>query len=146
MARGIKGTYGVRTENDPARRISPPQSEQQGRGVLSPEGPYHQIGNSRRYTAPGGLMTVGFGSRTNRGPQSERPGRGIFAQRESAQTPVAPQIGPGSEVFERLGVPGMGPPAPIESGSSGGTQLYDQYGAFPSQITDLINNSQFTES
>jgi hypothetical protein len=73
MARGLNNSYGVRTERHPNRYVGrdpePP-----------PEEDYHEIGNTGRYTAPGGLMTVGFGhERPTSPPQSEQRERGIFS-------------------------------------------------------------------
>ena len=53
---------------------TPPQSEQPGRGVNAKrERDYHRIGDTNRFTAPGGLMTVGFGPRKpNSPPKSEK--------------------------------------------------------------------------
>jgi hypothetical protein len=111
MARGIAGSYGVRTERNPKRYVGrdpePP-----------PEWDYHEIGDTGRYTAPGGLMTVGFVQRPTSGPpQSEQPGRGVFApsweERFLASNP---------------------------------TQQPDQYGAFPEQMNQIINSTQFMAS
>jgi hypothetical protein len=65
----------------------PPQSEQPGRGVNAPvpfrEQEYQEIGNTGTYRTSDRMMTVGIMTQAQAAarqpPQSEQPGRGIFA-------------------------------------------------------------------
>jgi hypothetical protein len=77
MARGVAGSYGARTENNPARQ---PTKNDGGVGGGAPS-EYHEIGNTGRFTNPEGTFTVGVRQNTTATspPLSEQSGRGIFA-------------------------------------------------------------------
>jgi hypothetical protein len=86
-------------------------------------------GQPGRYYTPDRSMTVGVGYATpSSPPQSEQQGRGLPLLQPG-------EFGggdfPGSATVEQL------PPSQPQ---------YDQYGAFPSQINDLINSTRMQSS